>query len=221
MEDVTVSSFGNASFEMADTKMGGERFTAFQVAGSDGKKMTEGLKINKGDEVIIYGAMYNYGGYKAETDGKGAAYIVTINGKRTDDTSGGGGSEAVPEGDGTIDKPFNAAAANAEAAKLADKAVSEKQYYIKGKVAKIAKDANYGEGKYPKTANFYISEDGNDANTFYIYAAKYLGNADYSSGDVLKVGDEVIILGNITNYNGTYETAQGKNYLYSLNGKTN
>jgi len=38
---------------------------------------------------------------------------------------------------------------------------------------------------------------------------------------VLKVGDEVIILGNITNYNGTYETAQGKNYLYSLNGKTN
>ena len=221
MEDVTVSSYGNASFEIADTKMGGERFTAYQVAGSDGKKMTEGYKINKGDEVIIYGAMYNYGGYKAETDGKGAAYIVTINGKRTDDTSGGGGSEAVPEGDGTIDKPFNAAAANAEAAKLADKAVSEKQYYIKGKVAKIAKDANYGEGKYPKTANFYISEDGNDANTFYIYAAKYLGNADYSSGDVLKVGDEVIILGNITNYNGTYETAQGKNYLYSLNGKTN
>ena len=93
----SLSSYGNASFEIADTKMGGERFTAFQVAGSDGKKMTEGYKINKGDEVIIYGAMYNYGGYKAETDGKGAAYIVTINGKRTDDTSGGGGSEAVPE----------------------------------------------------------------------------------------------------------------------------
>jgi hypothetical protein len=57
-------------------------------------------------------------------------------------------------------------------------------------------------------------------NTFYVYAAKYLGNVDYSSGDVLKVGDEVVILGNITSYNGTYETAQGKNYLYSLNGNT-
>ena len=101
MEDVTVSSYGNASFEIADTKMGGERFTAFQVAGSDGKKMTEGYKINKGDEVVIYGAMYNYSGYKPETDGKGAAYIVTINGKKTDGSGGGGGEPTPSEGNVT------------------------------------------------------------------------------------------------------------------------
>lgn len=101
MEDVTVSSFGNASFEMADTKIGGERFTAFQVAGSDGKKMTEGYKINKGDEVVIYGAMYNYSGYKPETDSKGAAYIVTINGKKTDGSGGGGGEPTPSEGNVT------------------------------------------------------------------------------------------------------------------------
>ena len=125
-----------------------------------------------------------------------------------------------PKGDGTLGNPFNPAAANAEAAKLGDGEVSAKQYYIKGIVAKIPADANYGEGKYPKNANFYISENGKNAYTFYIYGAKYLGNVDYSSGDVLKVGDEVIILGNLTKYNGTNETAQGKNYLYSLNGNT-
>ncbi len=142
-------------------------------------------------------------------------------------SGGGGGSDTptpsgdtpTPSGDGlTPATAFNAAAANAEAAKLADKAVSDKQYYIKGKVAKIPTDGNYGEGKYPKTANYYISEDGKDANTFYVYASKYLDNADYTSGDVLKVGDEVVVYGNLTNYNGTYETAQNKSYLYSLNG---
>lgn len=212
------ASFGNASFYMTDFKDGsGKRFYAYQVAGSDGQKMKEGYTIKVGDEVVIYGKITYFSNKTPETVGKGAAYIVSVNGEKTE--AGGGGSGGEAKGTGTLEDPFNAAAANLEAAKLASGTTSDKQYYIKGKVAKIPSNANYGEGKYPTTANYYISDDGEDANTFYIYASKYLGNKDYSEGAVLKVGDEVIVFGNITNYNGTYETAQNKNYLYSLNGE--
>lgn len=212
------ASFGNASFYMTDFKDGsGKRFYAYQVAGSDGQKMKEGYTIKVGDEVVIYGKITYFSNKTPETVGKGAAYIVSVNGEKTE--AGGGGSGGEAKGTGTLEDPFNAAAANLEAAKLTSGTTSDKQYYIKGKVAKIPSNANYGEGKYPTTANYYISDDGEDANTFYIYASKYLGNKDYSEGAVLKVGDEVIVFGNITNYNGTYETAQNKNYLYSLNGE--
>ena len=181
---------------------------------------TEGTVLKVGDEVIVYGNLTNYNGTYETAQNKN--YLYSLNGTTADGgESGGGNDNPTAKGDGlTPSTAFNAAAANAEAAKLANKATSEKQYYIKGKVAKIATDGNYGEGKYPKTANYYISEDGKDENTFYIYASKYLGNVDYTEGTVLKVGDEVIVYGNLTNYNGTYETAQNKNYLYSLNGTT-
>jgi hypothetical protein len=193
----------------------------YRCKGADGKGIPEGTKINVGDEIVVYGPVVNYKDNTPETST--GAYIVSINGVPTGDGGGGGGGGGgdtpTPTGDGlTPATAFNAAAANAEAAKLADKATSDKQYYIKGKVAKIPTDGNYGEGKYPKTANYYISDDGKDANTFYVYASKYLNNEDYTAGTVLKVGDEVIVYGNLTNYGGTYETAQNKNYLYSLNG---
>ena len=54
-----------------------------------------------------------------------------------------------------------------------------------------------------------------------VFRALYLGNKKYTSGDLLKEGDEVIVCGRVVNYRGnTPETAQGKAYLYSLNGKT-
>ena len=50
----------------------------------------------------------------------------------------------------------------------------------------------------------------------------YLGNKKWVEGNTqIKVGDEVIIHGKITNYKGnTPETAANKAYIYSLNGVT-
>jgi len=126
--------------------------------------------------------------------------------------------KAEPKGDGSKENPFNAAAANAAALKLASGETSSDSYYIKGKVAEIK--YNYGEGKFPKTADYLISDDGTNNNTFYVYASKYLGNTDYTSGTVLAVGNEVVVYGQLQNYNGTAETATNKSYLYSLNGQT-
>ena len=46
-----------------------------------------------------------------------------------------------------------------------------------------------------------------------------LENTHFTSTDQLRLGDEVIVYGNILNYSGTMEMNSG-NYIYSLNGVT-
>ncbi|MGN1375675.1 MAG: hypothetical protein ACI4V5_03885 [Prevotella sp.] len=130
---------------------------------------------------------------------------------------GSGGSETVvvePTGTGTVDDPYNSVAANNLAAQLESGAESE-VIYIKGKVVYVKEQYSTQYGN----ATFYISDDGTENNQFYVFRALYLGNVKYTSGDLIKEGDEVVICGKITNYMGnTYETVQGSAYLYSLNG---
>lgn len=96
----TVSGgYGNLTFTLGDTKDATDIFTAYQVAGSDGEKLADGYQVNAGSEVVVYGPMYNFQGNTPETAGKSAAYIVTIDGKKTSDSGGGGGG--TPSGDAT------------------------------------------------------------------------------------------------------------------------
>ena len=130
--------------------------------------------------------------------------------------SGNGGSSAEATGDGTEANPYNSVAANQYASSLADGEESP-VIYIKGKVVSITEQYSTQYGN----ATFYISDDGTSNGQFYVYRTLYLGNQKYTSGDELKVGDEVVVCGSVTNYMGnTPETVQGKSYLYSLNGKT-
>ena len=121
-----------------------------------------------------------------------------------------------PAGSGTQADPYNVAAAIEFAQKLQVGEESQQDIYIKGKVASIRENytAQYGN------ATFNISDDGTSKVTFTVYRALYLGNKKYTSGDLLKEGDEVIVCGKVTNYNGTLETQQNKAFLYSLNGKS-
>lgn len=122
-------------------------------------------------------------------------------------------NNAVPKGDGTLSDPFNPAKANEVANALSDKETSAEAYYIKGIVCQIK--SNFGEGSYTKTADFYISETGTTEDAqFYVYACKYEGNTDYTSGDKLSIGDEVTIYGYLYKYGTTPETAQNKAYIY-------
>ena len=89
--------YGNVTFKMGDTKDATELFTAYQVAGSDGEKLADGYEVPAGAEVIVYGPLVNYKGNTPETAGKSAAHIVTINGKKTNEGSGGGGTTGGDE----------------------------------------------------------------------------------------------------------------------------
>ena len=120
-------------------------------------------------------------------------------------------------GTGTLTDPYNAVAATNVATSLGAGNTSSESYYIKGKVSdiKFTFDAEHG------TATFFISDDGSTTNQFQVYSTYYLGNRSWTTGDTqIQLGDEVIIYGQLTNYNGTPETASKKSYIYSLNGVT-
>ena len=121
-------------------------------------------------------------------------------------------------GMGTKESPMTPIQANIAAGTIEKDAVSEQDFYIKGKIAsiKFSFSAQYG------TATFFIAEEGKEDVTFQCYSVYYLENKPWVEGNTqIKEGDEVIICGKVTNYKGTTpETASKQAYIYSLNGNT-
>ena len=65
-------------------------------------------------------------------------------------------------------------------------------------------------------ATYWISADGlTEGQQLEAYHGKYLDNANFSAEDDIKVGDAVVIYGNLKKYNSTYEF-DAANYLISL-----
>lgn len=126
--------------------------------------------------------------------------------------------EAVP-GDGSLENPYLASEARAKAEKLGDNEKSDK-VYVKGIVHKIKSidTGNYGNAEY------YISDNGSSSSDdLPIYRGYYLNGDNFTSADQLKVGDAVVVYGQLTKYvgekgNPTPQMAQGSE-LITINGK--
>ena len=196
-------SYGNITFEIADSKDGGPRFIAYQMAGSDGKKLPTGFKVNKGDEVVIYGKVLNYDGSKPETDGKGSAIIVSVNGKDTNGASTGGGDNPGGGGDnpgGGSDTPDG----NAQVVTIAQfnaAAVSTDVWYqLTGTVKNLKDGDQYGNFDLEDaTGSVYVygllSEKGGEKKKFQdLVTAKGIAN-----------GKKITIIGNRGDFNGKIE----------------
>lgn len=129
------------------------------------------------------------------------------------------GQEPVndPKGDGTLANPFNAAGAIKYVKDNGDKETAE-DVYVAGKIASIT----HTYSADPGTAQFVISDDGKLASLqFTAYSVLYLENEKWEEGKTqIAVGDDVVLCGKLTCYQGTYETSSQKAYLYSLNGVT-
>lgn len=210
------TGYGNATYFIKDADADGE-LEVFRGKGL-GNADLEKNDIKEGDEVIVYGQVIYYNNRTREfTQGN---YLYMLNGKTAGDTP-----VVEPTGSGTLEDPFNSAAANQAADKL-DNGAKSPEYYIKGKVVKISQNfdtKNSNTGEYYGNATFYISDDGTAAGQFYVFRTLYLGNKKYDgNGDLLKKGDDVIICGKLTKYgtNNVLETVQNESYLYSLNGNT-
>lgn len=132
-----------------------------------------------------------------------------------------GGLDPIAEGDGTLAKPYTASQAHAVAAALADGATTPDKVYVRGIIHKLASKHADGVSQYGN-GSFYISDSGEASDDdFYCFQVYYLGGKKFTSADQVKVGDDVIIYGQLTNYSGTYETVgKGAAYVYSLNGET-
>lgn len=217
-EGIPDASFGNATFDMADTADGTSKFKAFQVLGTNGVKMPTTCKIPVGAEVIVYGPIYNYKNNTPETEGKGAAYIVSVNGKSTEELNGGGNTPDTPTGEakgsGTEADPYNAIAAIQYAQTLGADQESENDIYVTGIISSI----KYTYSSQYGTATYNISVDGKAANEFIVYGSYYLNNQPWKDGDTqIQVGDEVVVCGKVVNYKGdTPEFANKKNWLISI-----
>ena len=219
-------TYGNATFYISDD--GGttsEQFYCYRVLYLGNKKWTsKDPDVKVGDDVIIYGHVVNYKGNTPETV-QGTAFVYEHNGvNRGIDEGGGGGSEGTPAGSGTAADPYNVAAARAAVKDLTWTSNTEYEktgtVYVKGKISRIADNGTFGQSGTFGNATFYINDDGAEGAELYAYRILYLGNKKYTSGTDIKVGDEVVICGELMNYRGnTPETVSNAAYLYSLNGE--
>ena len=88
--------------------------------------------------------------------------------------------------------------------------LTEMSYFVEGIISNMR---NTPEEIVQYTqARFDISDDGSTNNQFYCYNTKWLDNTDFITGNEIKLGDEVVVLGNVQNYNGN--TPEIKGYVY-------
>lgn len=113
------------------------------------------------------------------------------------------------EGEGTEINPYNAIAAYNEAI-----LGSTDKVYVTGTISEIT---NIDTGSYGN-ANYYISTDGSTNDQLYIYRGYALGGLQFTAEDQIKVGDKVVVLGNLTTYQGVPQIGQGSQ-IVKLNGE--
>lgn len=124
-------------------------------------------------------------------------------------------SITIPEGAITVGE------ARDIASKLESGATSGTKYYIHGWVKKLHSNHNadniekWGNGQFYMSENKY--EDGTyDNDDFMAYQVYGLNGQKLVSVDQVAEGDYVVLYGEITNYNGTYETVgKGAAYIYA------
>lgn len=87
--------------------------------------------------------------------------------------------------------------------------------YVKGKVSRASKELNETYG----CLSYYISDDGTTGNELQVYGGLSFGGEKFTSVDDIKVGDEVVVYGQLKKFNTTYEIDKN-NTLISKNGAT-
>lgn len=203
------AKYGNGSFFISEDgtydNNNDKDFEAFRVLWLGNKKWAEGnAQIAPGTEVVICATVKSYGGVPETASG----YVYSVNGVTTD-----------ANGIGTLAAPFNAVGA-IEAAHAA----ITSNVYVSGIVSQYANKGNFSESY--GNGSFFISEDGtyhNDkAKDFEAFQVCWFGGKKWTSTDAKPAaGDNVVVYGPLTVYNGQAETkGKGAAYVYSLNGKS-
>ena len=173
-------SYGNATFVITD---GVKDIIVFRAKYLNNEKFTAEDQIKVGDVVVIVGQLVNYKGNTLEFNS--GCYIDSFV------------EEELPTlGDGTKENPYTVEQALEICAALADKELTE-QVYVIGTISSIKEvSASYGN------ATFNIGD-------LVVFRAKYLNNEKFTSEDQIKVGDVVVIVGQLTNWGGTLEFNSG------------
>ncbi|MBR1698262.1 MAG: BACON domain-containing protein [Bacteroidales bacterium] len=223
-EDITASAATYNASEAEFIKLSG----TLSVSGNYYNIALDGIDTNTKQGSIVYPV----DALNAKSfDGKKITVTGWFNG-----LSGGGKfiniittkiDEYVDNPKGTATNPY---LASEVAAKLLAGDKFDEDIYIKGKVSAILYtfSASYGTG------TFWISDDGvangvsedkksttEPSKDFECYSVYWFNNAQWAEGNAqLEVGDEVVVCGKTTVYNGIAETSSKKAWVYSVNGAT-
>ena len=119
----------------------------------------------------------------------------------------------TPQGSGTLEDPYNVAAAQALIQTLGADVQSE-EIYVKGFISQIDEvSESYGN------ATYWISDQkGSTAGQLEIYRGYSLGGEKFTSNDEIKEDDEVIVFGKVVNFRGSTPEFTTGSIIYSLNG---
>lgn len=110
-----------------------------------------------------------------------------------------------PNGSGSQTNPFTVAEANAATP-------TSGNVYISGIVSGFKNTTIIGDGT---SYRYYISDDGTSTDQLLVYKGKKNSTDDFSDADDLRVGDRVVICGQLTTFSNAPEVASG-NYIVSL-----
>ncbi len=122
------------------------------------------------------------------------------------------GGVVAPAGDGTAGNPYNVAKAFEVASALNSEA--KQAAYAKGVISAI---------KEVDTGSFgnatYTIKDADGTATLSVYRGYYLDGAKFTAADQIKVGDEVVVSGELVNYMGNTPQFTAGSKIVSINGK--
>lgn len=207
ISEIDTGNYGNATYNISDDASATTTLEVYRGYALGNKKFTSEDDLKVGDVVVVCGTLVNYNGSKKQfTQGN---HVYSRNGQ-----TAGGGTEIVgtPEGEGTQAKPYNVAAAQTI---IATGTYTSDKVYVAGIVSSVGEvdTENFGN------ATYFISDDGTSAGELEVYRGYWLGGDKFTSADQLKVGDRVVVYGQLTLFYSTPEVTVGSQ-LYSVNGQT-
>ncbi len=103
------------------------------------------------------------------------------------------------EGKGTLEAPYTVA----QVAKMT--AATSSEVYVKGIISEIK---NVDTGTYGN-AEYFISDNGASTGQIKVFRGYFLNGAKFTSADQIKVGDEVVVLGQVAIWYEEAQIAQG------------
>ncbi len=114
-------------------------------------------------------------------------------------------------GSGTEADPYNVASI-IHLVEAMDADVNSEEMCVRGIITSI-KEVSTAYGN----ATYYISDDAEGSNKFYVYRGKWLNGENFTNENAIHVGDTVVIKGLYVNYKGsTPETVANKNHIASI-----
>lgn len=125
----------------------------------------------------------------------------------------------TPQGSGTLEDPYNVAAAQALIQTLGADVQSE-EIYVKGFISQIDDISPIPETTYGNATYWISDQKGSTAGQLEIYRGYSLGGEKFTSKDEIKEDDEVIVKGKVVNFRGSTPEFTTGSAIYSLNGQT-